>query len=81
MSAIVADNAKANSNNIISTIKDTKLYVSVLTLKARDNKKYQNFLAKDLKDQSIGTERLKIRQMNIDIFSIQILLKLLDYLF
>ena len=81
MSAIVADNAKANSNNIVSTIRDTKLYVSVLTLKARDNKKYQNFLAKDLKDQSIGIERLKIRQMNVDIFSNQILLKLLDYLF
>ena len=31
-SAIGADNANANSNNIISTIKDTKFYVPVVTL-------------------------------------------------
>ena len=32
------DNADANPNNIIFTIKDTKLYVPVVTLPARDNK-------------------------------------------
>ena len=49
-------------------------------------KNYQNFLANDLKDQFVGTnpkqkKRIKIRQMNIDIFLNQILLDLMDYLF
>ena len=49
-------------------------------------KNYQNVLAKDLKDQIIGTDikhnvRIKIQQMKIDIFSNQILLESLDYLF
>ena len=46
-------------------------------------KSYQNFLAKDLKDEFIGMNikqkmRLKIEQMNIDIFSNQILLEQID---
>ena len=59
---------------------NTKLYVPVVTLSERDNaKNHQNFLAKDLKDQIIGLNiqqkmRIKIRQINIDIFSNQILL-------
>ena len=45
---------------------------------------YQNFLAKDFKNQFIGMNikrkvRTKIQQINIDIFSNQILLKLIDY--
>ena len=68
---------------IIFTIKDTKLYVPVVTLSARDN---QNFLAKDLKDQFIGMNikqkaRIKIRQMSLDIFSNQILLESINYLY
>ena len=43
-------NKDANANNIIFTIKDTKLYVLVVTLSARDNQNHQNFLAKDLKE-------------------------------
>ena len=46
-----ADTKDANSNNIFFTIKDTKLYVPVVTLSATDN---QNILVKDLKDQFIG---------------------------
>ena len=51
-----------------------------VTLSARNNKNYQNFLAKDLKDQFIGMNikqkvGKKIRQMNLDIFSHQILLE------
>ena len=34
-----ADNADANSNNVIFTTKDTKLSVPVVILSARDNKK------------------------------------------
>ena len=49
-------------------------------------KSYQNFLLKDLKDKFIGMNikqkvRIKIRQMNLDIFSNQILLESADYLF
>ena len=43
-------NDNDNADNIIFTIKDTKLYVPVVTLSAN----YQNFLSKDLKDQFIG---------------------------
>ena len=73
MSAAGADNAdNIDSKNIIFTIKDTKLYVPVITLSARDNQKLSKILAKDLKDQFIGTNkkqkvRIKIRQMNLDI--------------
>ena len=37
LSAAGADNVNANSNNIISTMKDTKPYVSLVTLSARYN--------------------------------------------
>ena len=71
MSAAGADNADANSSNIF-TITETKLYVSeVVTLSATKN--YQNFLAKDLKDQCVGVNikqkvRIKIQQMSTYIF-------------
>ena len=48
------DNDDANLDNITFTIKDKILVVLVVTLSAKDNKKYQNFLAKDLKDQFVG---------------------------
>ena len=49
------DNANANLNNIVFTIKDTKLFVSVKTLSASDNHKLSKLLSKgDLKDQFIG---------------------------
>ena len=44
-----ANNADPNSNNIICTIKDAKLYVPVVTLSAKDKQK----LSKDFKDQCI----------------------------
>ena len=47
------DNNDANSNNIIFTIKETKLYVPIVTLSARDNKK----LSKLSKRLSKGSER------------------------
>ena len=46
LSAASADNINANSNNIIFTIKDTKLYVPVITLSARGIRKLSNFLSK-----------------------------------
>ena len=42
-----ADNVNnINSNNIIFTIKDTKLYVPVVTLSARDNQRLSKRLSK-----------------------------------
>ena len=79
MSAGGADNINnINSNSIIFTIEDTNLYVPVVTLSIRDNKNHQNFLTKDLKDQLIAMNikqkvRIKIRQINIDIFLKRIL--------
>ena len=41
-----ADNTNTNPNNIIFTIKHTKLYVPVVTLSARDNEKLSKHLSK-----------------------------------
>ena len=47
------DNDGVNSNNIISTIKETKINVRNFNLSAKTAKNYQNFLAKDWKDHCI----------------------------
>ena len=39
MSAAGLDNANANSNNIIFSVEDTKLYVPVAAISARENQK------------------------------------------
>ena len=73
-------NEDANANNIIFTIKDTKLYVPVVTLSARDNDKPSKRLSKGFKTSvycNMNIKRkviMKTRQMNLDIFSNQILL-------
>ena len=46
LSTTGVDNANANSNDIIFIIKDTKLYVPVVTLSARDNQKLSNHVSK-----------------------------------
>ena len=46
LSADGADNTNANPNNIVFTIKDTKLYVPVVTLLAKDNQKLSKLLSK-----------------------------------
>ena len=58
----------------------------IIKTKDKKDKKYQNFLEKDLKDQFSGMNikqkgKIKIRQMNIDVFWDQTLLELIDYLF
>ena len=40
------DNTNANPNNIIFTIKDTKLYVPFVALSAKDNQKSSKLLSK-----------------------------------
>ena len=67
-----------NPDNIIFTIKDTKLYVSLITLSAKNNGKLSKRLSKELKDQCIGMNikqklRIKIQHNSIDIFSNQVL--------
>ena len=51
LSAAGNDNANGNDGNIIFTIKDTKLYIPVVTLSARDNQKLTKLSKRDLKDQ------------------------------
>ena len=46
MSPAEAHNANANSNNMILTIKDTKLYFLVIILSAKDNQKLSKSLSK-----------------------------------
>ena len=46
LSAVGNDNNDANSNNIIFIIKDTKLYVPVVTLSAKSNQKLTKLLSK-----------------------------------
>ena len=41
-----SDNTNANPSNIIFTIKDTKLYVPVVTLSAKENQKISKLLSK-----------------------------------
>ena len=58
------NNNNNNANNIIFTIKDTKLYVSVVTYQQQTIKIYQNFLANDFKDQFIGMNKTKNENKN-----------------
>ena len=46
LSAVVANNNDANPNNIIVTIKETKLYVLAVTLSAKDSQKLPKLLSK-----------------------------------
>ena len=76
LSVAGTDNANGNNddNNIIFTIKDTKLYVPVVTLSARVNQKLIKLLSKGFERSVYWNEYktksgTKIQQMNIDIFS------------
>ena len=76
------ENTNETPNNIIFTVKDTKLHVSVVTLSAKDNQKLSKLQSKD---QFLGINikqkvRIKIPQMIMDFFSNQIWLELIDYL-
>ena len=63
LSAAGADTADANSNNIIFTIKDTKLYVPVATLSAKDNQKLLQFLSKGF-ESSVYWNEYKTKSEN-----------------
>ena len=57
----INDNDKAN--NIIFTIKDTKLYVPIVTLSARDNEKLSKLLSKGF-ERSVYWNEYKIESEN-----------------
>ena len=65
MSIAVTDNANGNNddNNIIFTIKGTKLYVPVITLLARDNQKLSKLLSKGF-ERSIYWNEYKAKRVN-----------------
>ena len=79
-SIVLSENGNDNVNNIIFTIKDTKLYVPVVTLSVRGNWKLPKLLSKGLvKYQFLGMNRKQ--KVDLDIFLNQILLESIDYLF
>ena len=73
LAAAENDNTNANPDNIILTIKYTKLYVSVITLSAKDNKKLSKLFSKRFKRLVYWNEyktksAILIKQMNMGIF-------------
>ena len=84
-SAAGNDNTNPNPNNIIFTIKDTKLYVSLALLSAKDNKKLSKLLKTGMErlaywnEYKTKTEK-KIQQMSMGVFSSHILSESIDYL-
>ena len=73
-----ADNANANNVHITFTIKDTKRYIPVVTLSAKDYQKLSKFPSKDFERSVYRNEckknvRIKIQKMGLDIFSNQTL--------
>ena len=56
LSAVGNDNTNANTNNIIFTIKNTKLYVPVVTLLAKGDQKLSKLLGKISKRSVYWTE-------------------------
>ena len=78
LSAADAGNDNVDSNNIILTIKDTKLYAPFATLSAKEIQKLSKLLSTWFEDQCSGMNikqkaTIKIRQMSIDVFSNQTL--------
>ena len=79
LSAADVDNVNANSNNVIFTINDTKLYVPVVTLSAKDNQKLSKRLSKGFERSGCWNEykakrENKKQQLNTNSFSDQILM-------
>ena len=52
-----------DDNNIVSTIKDTKLYIPAVTLSARDNQKLSKVLCKRL-ERSVYWNEYKTKSKN-----------------
>ena len=63
LSAASADNVNADSDNIISAIKDAKLYVPAVTVSARDNPKLSKILSKGF-ERSVYWNEYKTKSEN-----------------
>ena len=63
LSAAGADNANTNSNIIIFTIKDKKIYVLLVTLLAKDNQKLSKLLRKEF-ERSLYWNKYKAKSEN-----------------
>ena len=68
------DNTNGNPNDINFSIKDTKIYVPVVTFQQKTIRNNQNFLEVFFNQKCIGMNikqkvRIKTWQMSIDIFS------------
>ena len=63
MSAAGADNDNDNGDNIIFTIKDTKLYIPVLNLSTRGNQKLLKLLSKGFQ-RSVYWNEYKTKSQN-----------------
>ena len=80
------NNNDNNGNNIIFTIKDTKVYAPVVTLSARDNQKLLKCLSKGFK-RPVYWNKSKTKRENKNTtneckyFLNQILWELIDYRF
>ena len=59
------DNANDNANNIIFTIKDTKLYVPVVTLSANENQKLSQLLSKGFEKSVYWNEYTTTSETNV----------------
>ena len=56
LSVSATNDANGNNNDIIFTIKDTKLYILVVTLSARDNQKLSKLLSKGFERSAYWNE-------------------------
>ena len=63
LSAAGNDNSNGNDDNIIFTIKDTRLYVSVVMLSARNNQKLTKILRKGF-ERSVHWNEYRIKNEN-----------------
>ena len=63
LSAACNDNVNGSDDNIIFTIKDTKLYVAVVTLSATDNQKLAKLLSKGF-ERSVYYNEYKTKSEN-----------------
>ena len=70
-----------NADNIIFITKDTRLYVPAVTLSARDNQKAKKLISKGFgrsvywNEYITKSEKIKILQINLDVFLYHILLE------
>ena len=63
LSVACTDNGNGSNDDIFFTVKDTKLYVPVVTLLARDSQKLSKFLSKEF-ERSVYWNEYKMKSDN-----------------